>query len=91
MDAAVLKSTGSAFENFLRDEYTTLGEVDDRIFSTAVDMSYTFQEISVPAPAVSDLRKGGGCSADPGVKDEKKLELNLQSAGSGDVWDGACA
>jgi urate oxidase len=48
----VLKSTGSAFENFVRDEYTTLGEVDDRIFSTAVELEYEFAPIKVPAPTV---------------------------------------
>ncbi|KAH9991755.1 hypothetical protein BJV77DRAFT_1060671 [Russula vinacea] len=43
-DLLVLKSTGSAFENFVRDEYTTLVEVDDRIFSTSVDLRYTYGE-----------------------------------------------
>jgi urate oxidase len=38
---AVLKTSGSAFENFLRDEYTTLAEVSDRLFSTSVTLSYT--------------------------------------------------
>jgi hypothetical protein len=52
-DLLVLKSTGSAFENFVRDEYTTLAEVDDRIFSTAIDLSYTFGEVVVPGPTVS--------------------------------------
>ena len=33
----VLKSTGSQFHGFLRDEYTTLPEVWDRILSTEVD------------------------------------------------------
>lgn len=46
----MLKSTGSAFENFYRDEYTTLVEVNDRIFSTSVDLSYTFAPISIKAP-----------------------------------------
>ena len=46
----VLKSTGSAFENFVRDEYTTLAEVDDRIFSTAVDLMYTYGEVAVRLP-----------------------------------------
>lgn len=41
-DMLVLKSSGSAFHSFLRDEFTTLREVQDRIFSTAVDVSYTF-------------------------------------------------
>ena len=46
----VLKSTGSAFTSFIRDEYTTLVEVDDRIFSTAIDLSYTFAPFGIPAP-----------------------------------------
>ncbi|TEB31630.1 uricase [Coprinellus micaceus] len=49
-DLLVLKSTGSAFENFYRDEYTTLAEVDDRIFSTSVDLTFTFSDIKIPAP-----------------------------------------
>ncbi|ESK86273.1 uricase (urate oxidase) [Moniliophthora roreri MCA 2997] len=49
-DLLVLKSTGSAFRSFIRDEYTTLAEVDDRIFSTSVDLLYTFTPIDIPAP-----------------------------------------
>lgn len=49
-DLLVLKSTGSAFENFVRDEYTTLAEVDDRIFSTSVDLLYTFAPFEITAP-----------------------------------------
>jgi len=49
-DLLVLKSTGSAFENFVRDEYTTLGEVEDRIFSTSVDLKYTYSEVAVRLP-----------------------------------------
>lgn len=36
----VLKSTGSGFHGFVRDEYTTLGETWDRILSTEVDASW---------------------------------------------------
>lgn len=36
-DLLVLKTTGSEFNGFWRDEYTTLKEVTDRIFSTAID------------------------------------------------------
>lgn len=36
----VLKSTGSAFHGFLRDEYTTLAETWDRILSTDVDATW---------------------------------------------------
>ena len=50
MPSTVLKSTGSAFEGFYRDEYTTLAEVPDRIFSTAVDATWEFDEASVAGP-----------------------------------------
>lgn len=39
----VLKSTGSAFHSFVRDEYTTLPEVWDRILSTDVDCGWRWQ------------------------------------------------
>ena len=50
-DLLVIKTTGSAFEGFVRDEYTTLVEVNDRIFSTSIDLTYTFAPISIPKPA----------------------------------------
>ncbi|KOS21188.1 Uricase [Escovopsis weberi] len=40
---SVLKSTGSAFHGFVRDEYTTLPESWDRILSTDVDASWTWK------------------------------------------------
>ena len=52
----VLKSTGSAFHSFVRDEYTTLPDVYDRILSTEVDCGWawnTFQnaeEVQLGAP-----------------------------------------
>ncbi|KAJ4150038.1 hypothetical protein LMH87_010805 [Akanthomyces muscarius] len=39
-DLTVLKSTGSAFHGFLRDDFTTLPETWDRIMSTDVDASW---------------------------------------------------
>jgi len=54
-DLLVLKSTGSAFHGYIRDEYTTLMEVDDRILSTSVDLAYTFAPLSLSAP--SDAKK----------------------------------
>ena len=35
-DLVVLKSTGSEFKGFLRDDYTTLPDADDRILATAL-------------------------------------------------------
>ncbi|KAG8879903.1 hypothetical protein FRB97_001321, partial [Tulasnella sp. 331] len=40
-DLLVLKSSGSAFEGFFHDEYTTLTPVSDRILSTAIEYEYT--------------------------------------------------
>ncbi|KAK4048421.1 hypothetical protein OIV83_004767 [Microbotryomycetes sp. JL201] len=40
-DLLVLKSTGSSFEDYVFDKFTTLKPVNDRIFSTSVDCSYT--------------------------------------------------
>ncbi|WVO18560.1 urate oxidase [Cryptococcus depauperatus] len=40
-DLLVMKTSGSGFENFYRDEFTTLTEVADRIFSTSVSLQCT--------------------------------------------------
>lgn len=53
--SAVLKSTGSAFEGFIRDEYTTLVEVPERILSTSVDLEYRFAPVSIPIPTDPEL------------------------------------
>jgi urate oxidase len=54
-DLLVLKSTGSAFEGFIRDEYTTLVEVPERILSTSVDLEYRFAPVSIPIPTDPEL------------------------------------
>ena len=66
-----MKSTGSKFEGFLRDEYTTLVEVDDRIFSTSVDLEYAFSEIPLKAPGDA----------------EKLQFVAPQQVEGGGVWD----
>lgn len=38
----LLKTTGSAFEGYLRDEYTTLPETSDRIMATAVSARWRY-------------------------------------------------
>jgi urate oxidase len=42
----VLKSTGSQFWGFVRDEYTTLPEVWDRILSTDVEATWAWKRFS---------------------------------------------
>ena len=41
----VLKTTGSAFSGFLRDEYTTLADADDRILATAIEASWPCRQL----------------------------------------------
>lgn len=41
-DLLILKSTGSGFEDFLRDEFTTLPETSDRIFATKLKATWTY-------------------------------------------------
>ncbi|KAI0050474.1 uricase, partial [Auriscalpium vulgare] len=74
-DLLVLKTTGSAFESFVRDEYTTLAEVDDRIFSTSVDLSYTFAPFAIAEP--SDDKKLAFSATNVGKEAE-----------TGGAWDG---
>lgn len=38
----VIKTSGSAFSGFLKDEYTTLPETGDRIFATMVDATWKY-------------------------------------------------
>lgn len=39
----VVKTAGSAFRDFVRDEFTTLPDVDDRIFGTAVEARWHYR------------------------------------------------
>ncbi|KAK3301657.1 uncharacterized protein B0T15DRAFT_405015 [Chaetomium strumarium] len=51
---SVLKSTGSAFHSFVRDEFTTLPETWDRILSTDVDCTWTWKRF----PTVAAIQNG---------------------------------
>ncbi|EGG18571.1 urate oxidase [Cavenderia fasciculata] len=41
-DLLIMKTTGSGFEGFYRDKYTTLKETKDRVFATMVTASWTY-------------------------------------------------
>ena len=43
-DLVILKSTGSGFENYPKDEFTTLPETADRILATSFSATWTFKE-----------------------------------------------
>lgn len=52
-DLVVLKSTGSEFAGFLRDEYTTLPETHDRVMSTSLVARWRYADLNDPStPAV---------------------------------------
>ncbi|KAJ3057533.1 hypothetical protein HK102_011044, partial [Quaeritorhiza haematococci] len=53
VDLYVLKTTGSSFENFHRDEYTTLKDASDRLFSTKVKCMWKY-------PAVTETVSASG-------------------------------
>jgi urate oxidase len=42
-DLLILKTTDSGFENYIRDQYTTLKETADRIFSTECEVSWKYK------------------------------------------------
>ncbi|KAK0623642.1 uricase [Immersiella caudata] len=53
----VLKSTGSAFHSFVRDEYTSLGETWDRILSTDVNANWTWKKFPTVAAVVEGVER----------------------------------
>ena len=42
-DLLILKTTGSGFEGFEKDKYTTLAETDDRIFATQLKAQWSYE------------------------------------------------
>ena len=41
-EVCILKSTGSGFEGFLKDRFTNLIEMQDRIFSTLLNATWNY-------------------------------------------------
>ncbi len=44
-DLLILKTTDSAFEGYIKDQYTTLKEAADRILSTSCDISWIYESV----------------------------------------------
>lgn len=53
----VLKSTGSQFHNFVRNDFTTLPDVYDRILSTSVDAGWKWKMASSIYEVKSEIEK----------------------------------
>src|SRR5437868_8170097 len=57
-DLIVLKTTGSAFAGYIKDDYTTLPEATDRIFSTSVTALWRYAKASDASGAIwSQIRE----------------------------------
>ncbi|NEM91432.1 factor-independent urate hydroxylase [Galbitalea soli] len=57
-ELVILKSTGSEFAGFLKDEYTTLGETNDRVMATALKAQWRFTSTAVDWDAVyADVKR----------------------------------
>jgi urate oxidase len=69
---SVLKTTGSAFHGFVRDEYTTLPETWDRILSTNVDASWTWKVFA----DIKDVQEGAA-KFDKAWDAARKITLKL--------------
>ncbi|KAG8974513.1 hypothetical protein FRB90_009756, partial [Tulasnella sp. 427] len=76
-DLLVLKSSGSAFEDFYVDEYTTLTPISDRILSTAIDCEWTYElpSTSLTIDGLADLDKA--VKFQEAAKSAKTITLEL--------------
>jgi urate oxidase len=56
-DLVILKSAGSAFSGFLRDEYTTLAETRDRLLATSLTATWRYDSGTAYGPAWHAVRR----------------------------------
>jgi urate oxidase len=57
-DLVILKSTGSEFAGFLKDEYTTLPETHDRVMATSLDVKWRYIGTDIEWDAVyADVKR----------------------------------
>jgi urate oxidase len=57
-DLLVLKSAGSAFDNFMRDEYTTLPDTRDRLLATSLTATWKYRDADIDfTPAWNGVRR----------------------------------
>jgi urate oxidase len=51
-DLLILKTTGSGFEGYIKDQYTTLRETADRVLSTSCDVLWSYKHLPEDPEAV---------------------------------------
>jgi urate oxidase len=54
-DLLVLKTTASGFSDFVRDEYTTLKDTDDRVFATTIEAAWRYSKSGMDFNKAFDL------------------------------------
>lgn len=54
-DLLVLKTTGSGFENYVKDKFTTLKETSERVFSTSVKAMWKYADLDVNYVSVRSI------------------------------------
>jgi urate oxidase len=77
----ILKTTGSAFSGFLRDQYTTLPETRDRVMATTVTATWGYADGEVEHAAVADAVPQVLAEAFAGHDDSESVQHTLHVMG----------
>jgi len=77
----VLKTTRSAFEGYVRDEYTTLPETKDRVFATVVSARWGYEREPADFDAAFDAVRGALLATFAG-HDSKSVQQTLFAMGA---------
>jgi urate oxidase len=80
-DVEVLKTTRSAFEGYIKDEYTTLPETKDRIFATVVSARWGYETEPADFDATFDAVRGALLTAFA-THDSKSVQQTLFAMGA---------
>ncbi len=81
-DWFVLKTTGSAFTDFLVDEYTTLPEAADRILATAINARWRYLHADVDYDSCAARVRAAAGEAFAGHDDSQSLQHTEWAMGS---------
>jgi urate oxidase len=78
----LLKTGGSAFSGFLRDEFTVLAETEDRILATKVDAWWRYASTEVEYPAEREACREAIVRAFAGHDDSRSVQHTLWHMGT---------
>jgi len=78
----LLKTTGSGFSGFLRDEFTVLAETEDRILATKVDARWRYASTEVDYPAERDTCREAIVRAFANHDDSRSVQHTLWHMGT---------